>query len=52
MVFLQTLDYSQVVEICAQCIAVALPIGLIFGLAGKVVTFFMSMVLGKEKVDL
>lgn len=52
MEFLQTIDYSQVVDICAKCIAVALPIGMIFGLAGKAVNFFMDMALGKEKVNL
>lgn len=52
MEFLQIIDYSQVVSIATKCIAVALPIGIIFGIAGKVTSFFMSMVLGKEKVDL
>lgn len=52
MEFLQTIDYSQVVDIAVKCISVALPIGLIFGLAGKAMNFFMSMVLGKERVDL
>lgn len=52
MEFLATLDYQQVVEIAAKTIAVALPIGLVFGIAGKAVNFFMSMVLGKERVNL
>lgn len=52
MEFLASIDYSQVVDIAAKCIAVALPIGLIFGIAGKAVNFFLSMVLGKERVDL
>lgn len=52
MEFLQTIDYSSIVDIAAKCIAVALPIGLIFGLAGKAVNFFLSMVLGKERVEL
>lgn len=52
MEFLQTIDYSQVVAICTSCIAAALPIGIIFGIAGKAVNFFLSMVFGKERVDL
>lgn len=52
MEFLQTIDYSQVVDIAAKCIATALPIGMIFGLAGKATNFFLSLVFGKERVDL
>lgn len=47
-----TIDYSQVVAIVTNCIMVALPIGVIFGLAGKACNFFLSMVFGKERVDL
>lgn len=52
MEYLGTIDYSQVVTIAACCIGAALPIGLIFGIAGKAVNFFLSMVFGKERVDL
>lgn len=52
MEFLQSIDYAQVVDLAATCIKVALPIGVIFGLASKAYNFFMSMVFGKEKVDL
>ena len=52
MEYLATIDYSQVVLVATACISAALPIGLIFGLAGKACNFFMSMVLGKERVDL
>lgn len=52
MEYLANIDYSQVVNLAAACIAAALPIGIIFGLAGKAANFFMSMVLGKERVDL
>lgn len=52
MEFLATIDYSQVVSLVTYCIAAALPIGLIFGIAGKAVNFFLSMVFGKERVDL
>lgn len=52
MEYLSTIDYSQVVSLATACMKAALPIGIIFGLAGKAVNFFMSMVLGKERVDL
>lgn len=46
------IDYSQIVSLCAQCLAVALPIGFTFGLTGKVYDLFMSMAFGKERVRL
>lgn len=35
MEFLVEIDYQQIVDLLARCVAVALPIGLIFGLAEK-----------------
>ena len=46
------IDYQQIVDLAAKAISIGLPIGLIFGLAGKVTNFFLSMVFGKERVDL
>lgn len=47
-----TIDYQQIVTICGQCMAVALPIGVIFGVCSRVTTFFLGMVTGKERVSL
>lgn len=46
------IDYQQIVTICAQCMAVALPIGVIFGISGRIINFFLGMVTGKERVNL
>lgn len=46
------IDYQQIVTICAQCLTVALPIGVIFGIAGRITNFFLGMVTGKERVSL
>lgn len=45
-------DYSEIIALCAECLAVALPIGFVFGLTGKVYDLFMSMAFGKERVRL
>lgn len=47
-----TLDYQEIVSIVAQCMKLALPIGLVFGIGGKSVDMFLSMALGKERVKL
>lgn len=44
------IDYQQVVDLCVQAVSVALPIGLIFGLAEKLINGFLSMVFGKDRV--
>jgi len=46
------LDYSQIIGMCAECLAVAMPIGFIFGITGKAYDLFMSMAFGKERVRL
>lgn len=46
------IDYSQIVALCAECLAVSLPIGITFGLTGKAYDLFMSMAFGKERVRL
>lgn len=50
MEFLVEIDYQQIVDLLARCVAVALPIGLIFGLAEKAYNAFMSMVFGRDRV--
>lgn len=47
-----SVDYSQVVELCAQCLSLAMPIGVIFGLSSKVYNLFLSMVFGKERIKI
>ena len=46
------IDYQQVVTICAECLATAMPIGIIFGLCSKVCDLWFSMAFGKERVRL
>lgn len=46
------IDYQEIVAIVAQCVTLALPIGLVFGIGGKAVDMFLSMALGKERVKL
>ena len=46
------IDYSQIIALCAQCLAVGAPIGFIFGITGKAYDLFMSMAFGKERVRL
>lgn len=46
------IDYNQIVVLCAECLAVAMPMGVIFGLTGKLYDLFMSMAFGKERVRL
>lgn len=46
------IDYGQIVALCAECLSVAMPIGFVFGLTGKVYDLFMSMAFGKERVRL
>lgn len=52
MEFLVEIDYQHVVDLVAHCIAVALPISLVFGLAGKAYNAFLSMVFGKDRINL
>lgn len=47
-----TIDYQVIVNIIAQCITVAMPIGLLFALTDWLVTFFFSVATGKKKVSL
>lgn len=47
-----TLDYQVIVNLAAQVISCALPIGIVFGLAEKLVNTFLSMALGKERIKL
>lgn len=49
---MQAIDYQQIVNLCAEIIRLALPIGVIFGLSRVAVNGFLSMVFGKNKVDL
>ena len=44
------IDYQQVVDLCAQAMAVGLPIGVIFGLAEKACNLFLALAFGKERV--
>jgi len=44
--------YGEIVAICAECISLALPIGVCFGLAGKACDLFLSLAFGKERVKL
>lgn len=44
------LDYQQVVDLCAQAMAVGLPIGVVFGLGEKACNLFLSLAFGKERV--
>ena len=46
------IDYQQIVGICGSCMAVALPIGIIFGVCGRCVNFVFAMITGKERVTL
>ena len=46
------IDYQQIVLICAECMANAVPIGMIFGLCSKACDLFYSMAFGKERVRL
>lgn len=43
-----TLDYQAIVDIIAELLVVAMPIGVLFGLVGKMVTFFLSMLFGQK----
>ncbi len=47
-----TLDYQVIINLAGTCIAAALPIGIVFGLAEKAVNAFLSMAFGKEKIKL
>lgn len=46
------IDYNQIVLLAAECLGVSMPIGIIFGLTGKLYDLFMSMAFGKERVRL
>lgn len=46
------IDYNEIIQLCAECLTYAVPIGFIFGLTGKAYDLFMSMAFGKERVRL
>jgi hypothetical protein len=46
------IDYQQIVGLVGEVMTVAIPVGLIFGLADKLYNAFMSMVFGKDKINL
>jgi uncharacterized membrane protein YphA (DoxX/SURF4 family) len=46
------LDYQIIINMVAQIISVALPIGVVFGLAERLVNAFLSMAFGERKVRL
>lgn len=45
-------DYQSVVNALAGLLVVAVPIGLIFGVARKACRMFLSMAFGKEDIKL
>lgn len=47
-----TLDYQQIIDCVAVVISNALPIGIVFGIAEKMVNAFLSMAFGEKKVRL
>lgn len=46
------LNYQTIVDMVAQIIQLALPIGIVFGLAEKLVNGFLSMAFGEKRVKL
>lgn len=46
------MDYQQIIDMVAECIKIAMPIGVVFGLSEKVINLFLSLAFGKEKVRL
>lgn len=47
-----TIDYQQIVDIVAQGIQLGMPIGIVFGVASRLVRFALSCITGKEQVKL
>ena len=43
------MDYQEVIELIAECIKIAMPLGLVIGLAEWAVSFFINTALGKFK---
>lgn len=46
------LDYQLIINLLGEYLRAALPIAIIFGLAGKATNLFLSLAFGKERVDL
>ena len=46
------LDYQIIVNLIADFLKYAIPIGLLFGLTEKLCNLFFSMAFGKEKINL
>lgn len=47
-----SLNYQVIVELVATYIMISLPIGILFGLAGKLINMFLSAVFGDKTIKM
>lgn len=46
------LDYQQVIDLIAEILKYALPIGIIFGITEKATNLFFNLAFGNKKITL
>ncbi|MEM0173560.1 MAG: hypothetical protein QXI16_03525 [Sulfolobaceae archaeon] len=49
---IQSINYQGIVDIVGVILLVSTPIGLVFGISGKLANMFFSMVFGEKRVKL